>query len=581
MAQIPLKYREISVGRSERNDLRLVEQNISRKHAVLKIENGILQIEDLSSSNGISVNGKKVFKQKSLQSGDIISIGDFQIEIIADQLISKRIDNSLGSSQPSQSDNIQFFEPEDMSSEEITLVPEQSSRKNNQEISAEEKTDAVSINLLPQIKDPGLLLSVSQLDFSRRWVLDKKETTIGRSEDCDIIIRHSSVSRYHCMIRYQDGQYLLFDTYSSNGLWINDEKSSLIELENNDFIEIGDIKLQFFSDVSMVVVPMTPETVPGSSDQIQADNNTDSTPLVMGSDVTQVKTKPSKKGKSSPIVIISFLIILCAAIFYLNFDRKFVVISGNDDSLFSMSEELIDSKLKSLLLAGNFNDAKALLEENEGRKLQINKADLLELEKHYVAYKASLKKLQNGKIQKAYIEITSIPKSSLYYSSGRIAFYNYFEQIEDDFLKSIERDFNNSKFDRARKNIEHLTWYGNLSPRVMLWQEKIGKADSLENLHSKEASVDQNKELAKIIKQVVLMIEEKRFLAAIEMLDENMKNYPDNVDLLFQRANALLETGNYRKAKLDYEKVLNLDPKYPRRAKIKAKLKQIEKSSAR
>jgi pSer/pThr/pTyr-binding forkhead associated (FHA) protein len=65
---------------------------ISRRHAVIEWVEGKLQIIDLDSTNGTFVNGKKLLttapRQPSspeiLKSGDIIKLGNIELEVIAD-----------------------------------------------------------------------------------------------------------------------------------------------------------------------------------------------------------------------------------------------------------------------------------------------------------------------------------------------------------------------------------------------------------------------------------------------------------------------------------------------------------------
>lgn len=65
---------------------------ISRRHAVIEWVEGKLQIIDLDSTNGTFVNGKQLLpaapKQPSnpeiLKTGDIIKLGNLELEVIAD-----------------------------------------------------------------------------------------------------------------------------------------------------------------------------------------------------------------------------------------------------------------------------------------------------------------------------------------------------------------------------------------------------------------------------------------------------------------------------------------------------------------
>ena len=67
---------EILIGRDPRMDLALVDEMISRAHAVLCVENDRLIIQDLDSSNGLKVNGQTVL-HADLGSLDQVAIGSF------------------------------------------------------------------------------------------------------------------------------------------------------------------------------------------------------------------------------------------------------------------------------------------------------------------------------------------------------------------------------------------------------------------------------------------------------------------------------------------------------------------------
>lgn len=67
---------EILIGRDPRMDLPLVDEMISRAHAVLCVENNRLIIQDLDSTNGIRVNGQTVL-HADLGSLDRVALGSF------------------------------------------------------------------------------------------------------------------------------------------------------------------------------------------------------------------------------------------------------------------------------------------------------------------------------------------------------------------------------------------------------------------------------------------------------------------------------------------------------------------------
>lgn len=69
----PLKLQELVAGRSTDCDIWIEDNTISRKHFRIKKVNNVYTIQDLKSTNGTFVNGKRV-KSIELQEGDKIQI---------------------------------------------------------------------------------------------------------------------------------------------------------------------------------------------------------------------------------------------------------------------------------------------------------------------------------------------------------------------------------------------------------------------------------------------------------------------------------------------------------------------------
>lgn len=88
------------IGRTREADIRLLDEGVSRRHAEIRADQGRLFIDDLSSRNGITCNGRKV-SQRELADGDRIGLGRsamLQVTFSAqlDELFRKKsLDSSL------------------------------------------------------------------------------------------------------------------------------------------------------------------------------------------------------------------------------------------------------------------------------------------------------------------------------------------------------------------------------------------------------------------------------------------------------------------------------------------------------
>jgi len=82
---VNLKVGAVSIGRSDDNDLHLKDSTVSSYHAKIVTYFDASYIEDLESTNGTFVNGKKVQKH-ILNPGDVISVGTHTLKVENEQV---------------------------------------------------------------------------------------------------------------------------------------------------------------------------------------------------------------------------------------------------------------------------------------------------------------------------------------------------------------------------------------------------------------------------------------------------------------------------------------------------------------
>ncbi len=75
----------------------------------------------------------------------------------------------------------------------------------------------------------------------------EKNTDIGRSNKCAIVIRDPYISSIHVRFIYRDGQYFLQDQGSTNGTFLNGKgvKKNPEALKDGDKIHIGQLDFLF------------------------------------------------------------------------------------------------------------------------------------------------------------------------------------------------------------------------------------------------------------------------------------------------------------------------------------------------
>lgn len=75
IVEFPLKAEQSLIGRSTRCDVCIKHPGISAEHAVIRQVAGVATVEDLGSTNGTRINGKRLAHMQTLRHGDQIGVG--------------------------------------------------------------------------------------------------------------------------------------------------------------------------------------------------------------------------------------------------------------------------------------------------------------------------------------------------------------------------------------------------------------------------------------------------------------------------------------------------------------------------
>jgi len=81
--EYPIAAEETLIGRNPTTDVTLLDENISREHALIVFdpEADSYTIEDLQSTNGTKVNGKGI-RSHQLEPGDEIQVGHTRFQFV-------------------------------------------------------------------------------------------------------------------------------------------------------------------------------------------------------------------------------------------------------------------------------------------------------------------------------------------------------------------------------------------------------------------------------------------------------------------------------------------------------------------
>ena len=94
-----------------------------------------------------------------------------------------------------------------------------------------------------------VIVAGSELDFGRHFVLEREETTIGRGDGCDIVVRDAKASKTHCAVAVILGsrgveRIEIRDLGTTNGTFVNGERTNRATLMAGDKVRVGDTVLQ-------------------------------------------------------------------------------------------------------------------------------------------------------------------------------------------------------------------------------------------------------------------------------------------------------------------------------------------------
>jgi pSer/pThr/pTyr-binding forkhead associated (FHA) protein len=183
------------LGRAEDVDIVLSDVGVSRKHARLVVERGAVRVEDLGSGNGSYVRGERV-GTLDLRDGDEVVIDPFVLQVRIREL------------------------------QRAEHTPQLQPRAR-----------------LDVIVGPGLAHTT--------YPIPARGLTMGRSDTRDIVIPDPASSRHHCSIFLQQGQHVLRDMGSANGVFVNGARVEECVLRTGDVITIGNTELRYvFEDVT-------------------------------------------------------------------------------------------------------------------------------------------------------------------------------------------------------------------------------------------------------------------------------------------------------------------------------------------
>ena len=95
------------------------------------------------------------------------------------------------------------------------------------------------------IEGPSLVVRSGGGRAGEHFPLERPQTTVGRTPDCDIFLDDVTVSRRHAIVAKGADTFTIEDLGSLNGTFLNRHRIEKAELENGDEVQIGKYRLIF------------------------------------------------------------------------------------------------------------------------------------------------------------------------------------------------------------------------------------------------------------------------------------------------------------------------------------------------
>ncbi len=254
-----------TLGSASENDIVLDNPEVSDFHGVLIVENGKITLKERDNKNRIFVNGERI-KHKSVTDADEILIGSHcfrladylpaqfdprileQKKLEQSQVIIGRYENNDFVLCYPQISNIhaRLFREyykwyiEDLGSTNGTYVNDRNVRIRKKEITPEDQLyfgsyGIAAFRIMKATKEKSVFGMHVTGDIA---VLDKP-LVIGRDPACDFPLESPTISWHHAWMQKVGNEYVIEDTGSSNGTFVNGQRIRRKVISASDIIALG------------------------------------------------------------------------------------------------------------------------------------------------------------------------------------------------------------------------------------------------------------------------------------------------------------------------------------------------------
>jgi len=205
--KVAVNSETVTIGRSPENTIVLDDPSVSRKHARITRKGDAYYLEDLNSTNGVTIDGVSV-DEKEIAQGTVVKLGKIAIGVG-----SPMIDTKLHEENREKESNI---------------------------------SDPLENTYMgtPKPNRVGWLTVNGGKNSGDVFYLNPGDNTLGRNNENHIVIDDSYVSGIHCELKIENDEVTLFDLGSRSGTKVNEKILTGRPLNPGSSINVGDTEFK-------------------------------------------------------------------------------------------------------------------------------------------------------------------------------------------------------------------------------------------------------------------------------------------------------------------------------------------------
>ncbi len=260
--EIELDKDVLIVGRDSACDAVVNHEDVSRRHVRFKVSGDTVTVQDLESTNGTSVNNRKIFKETVIHPGDVLKLGAKVFYLLAPQasdvtVLERNLAGVLSDTQESfiedgfpQGEETVFHQSFPLPAGWSTYREDDGFNALGKDDQADKNVDSLlAKQLLVNGAISAALVVTSGNHESQVMPLsvtgDNQTWIIGKDRNAQLRLSDVSISLQHAELIYDMGSWRIEDKDSTNGVKVNGRKEQRIPLRDRDKINLGGVTMVF------------------------------------------------------------------------------------------------------------------------------------------------------------------------------------------------------------------------------------------------------------------------------------------------------------------------------------------------